>query len=694
MSFIQNDPRLVQSQQGVSNNTLQQGSTQGGEVSPDAQNAPSNVNSGSSPSTYEAPKVRSSANSSAPRSGMFTNLRNYVDKNQGASSSLASSVGEAVQKKQDAAKQNIENVQNRYSSNVDQQSLQNRDTAVQEVSQRTRETGGLKEPVEVPQVQDQQQDAPAVAPQVTSADDNRIQDIFNAKYTGPRNLYETSGFAQAKQTAQDSQQLIDQSKSPAQFRDLLSKTVAAEGKTYTSGQKNLDELLFGGQQAQEMFNSKTADMGSTDSILNQANADARQLASQTDADTQRVRQEARASFNDLSSERQDQIDDRLSNVVEGWDTLPDYYKDVFRNSTGGDINLSGIEAQTLGLKGGENLFDIVNAYGADSLIGTNQADINKLISTDEQSQLANLQNIAELAGDYGNENSGIDFLNSFTDAEKAGTQTALDSINTDTLQSKLQEALGRGQQSLGQRFDVIGKGKKKYSTFTGNKTKRATAAMGGSLGDVLNKDFVNNIMGKKAEDIQLNQDLSGIKDIARYYQQAEDAQFNQATPNSGTVDGTGNIKANTVDATTGSTFDDIREVATSPGAALADYLGMEELGRILDPSMLLNDSYEMFDNASDKLGVVGDVIFDPLKNIARAGEDITNFFGIGGGGRHEAIAKERAQRDAQSQLQDALTNKYNQSGLNNNINVVRNAETIAREQKLLDILKGVDKTNL
>ena len=77
----------------------------------------------------QAPK----ASQTPARSGMFTNIRSYVEKNQPASQKMAEAIGGKVQRSADIARKNIENLQGQFTNIKEQKSLQDRGTAVQEV---------------------------------------------------------------------------------------------------------------------------------------------------------------------------------------------------------------------------------------------------------------------------------------------------------------------------------------------------------------------------------------------------------------------------------------------------------------------------------------------------------------------------------------------------------------------------------
>ena len=113
-----------------------------------------------------------------------------------------------------------------------------------------------------------------------------------------------------------------------------------------------------------------------------------------------------------------------------------------------NLGLSQLEAEALGVKGGEGLYnllkdDIEGTSGTntiDNLLKTAQADKNQLVSRNEQSQLARLQSLAQLANDYGSANSGINFRNEYTNADLAGKQNATSALDMENFKNLVQGA--------------------------------------------------------------------------------------------------------------------------------------------------------------------------------------------------------------------------------------------------------------
>jgi hypothetical protein len=161
-----------------------------------------------------------------------------------------------------------------------------------------------------------------------------------------------------------------------------------------------------------------------------------------------------------------------------------------------NIGLSALEAEMLGIKGGEGLYNQLSQKdGIDNIIKTAKADKNKLISKDEQSQLSRLQSIAELANDYGSVDSGIDFNNKYTNKKLAGTQNALSALDLGNLQNKLQSSEKEFRDFADARTETgVGVGKGSSGGLFGKKTKKVTAYETANLGDVLDKAKANRDM--------------------------------------------------------------------------------------------------------------------------------------------------------------------------------------------------------
>ena len=311
-----------------------------------------------------------------------------------------------------------------------------------------------------------------------------------------------------------------------------------------------------------------------------------------------------------------------------------------------DVGLSQLEAEALGVQGGEGLYNILKEQGVDGLIKTAAADRNKLVSTDEQSQLARLQSIAEMAKDYGVSGSGVNIVNPYGNRDVAGTQDATSALDMENFKRQLQGA-EKGFRTDAAASNIVGQGYGRGSSggWFGKKEAQAWKTLDQNFGDLLNKSGATRSM---YSDEGVNKDL--LKQVT---QQAKGAQSFSAGENVG-----------------GDLIGTASGIASAPGDMLAGLLG---------------NTTGLSQNAT-KLALLSNPVTAPLALAGIFGNAI-------GGSSAEAQgrADQAAYSNAVANLQGNLQNKINTSGLKNQLSVGKNAQQDAELFKLLGLL---DTTNL
>ncbi len=343
---------------------------------------------------------------------------------------------------------------------------------------------------------------------------------------------------------------------------------------------------------------------------------------------------------------------QLSNWKDAYNTAVDakskleplvQYKNYDPNAL--NVNLSQLEAQALGIQGGEGLYNILKDQGIEGLLKTTTADKNQLVSQQEQSQLARLQSLAELSKDYGVQNSGVNYVNPYANRDLAGKQTALSALDTENLKRQLQGAEQNFRTDAAS-SNIAGQGAGSGSSSGLLGTKRATSnrTLTQNLGDLIAQ---NNGYRNMYSDQGVNQDL--LKQIIGQ------AQGNQ-TFNVGNVD-TGVV------------------------------------GGITEPLSNVSDKIQSLLPSINPLG-------NTATNLAMLGNPLTTTFALGGLlgntlGGSKASAQNEADRNAQAaalaDLQTNIQNKINTTGLKNQLSVGQNQ---ARDLELFKLLGLLDKTNL
>ncbi len=309
-----------------------------------------------------------------------------------------------------------------------------------------------------------------------------------------------------------------------------------------------------------------------------------------------------------------------------------------------DVNLSQLEAETLGVQGGEGLYNILKEQGVEGLIKTAAYDKNKLVSTDEQSQLARLQSIAEMAKDYGVSGSGVNVVNPYGDRDLAGQQTALSALDMENFKRQLQGAeKGFRTDAAASNISGVGSGTGSSRGLFGKKKASATKTLEQNFGDLLSQ---NNAMRNMYSDTGVNKDL--LKQIIGKAKAEE--TFNVGNVDPGAVGGS-------------------LEAIGGVNDSLRGLLGNTPLGS---------------DGAQLAL----------LTNQLTAPYALANIFGSTLGGSRAAAqgqADTNAYNAAMVNLQANITNKINTSGLKNQLSIGKNAQ---QDMELFKLLGLLDTTNL
>lgn len=312
-----------------------------------------------------------------------------------------------------------------------------------------------------------------------------------------------------------------------------------------------------------------------------------------------------------------------------------------------NLGLSQLEAQALGIQGGEGLYNLLKQpQGIENLLKTATADKNKLISGAEQNQLARLQSIAQLAKDYGASGSGLEkVVNKFTERDLAGTQSATDALDMDNFKRLLQGS-ERSFRNEAASSNISGAG---YGTGSsrglfGSRGAQAWKTLTENLGNVIQRGGgYRNIYS----DAGVNKDL--LKQAAQASAGKQTANIGVGNP--GIVGG-----------------------ITDYGAALNN---------------LLNDKLSTGNSLADTA-----IQATAWTNPVTAPLAMANILGSTLGGSKAAAQSEadyNAYQDALNKLRSNITSKINETGLKNQLTVNKNTQQDLELFKLLGLL---DQTNM
>lgn len=506
-----------------------------------------------------------------------------------------------------------------------------------------------------------------------SESDRRIKSILDAAYKGPQRLEELGSFGDVQSKAQEAERLRQQlSGSNQNKQELMRKALEKRNSQYSEGAKRLDELLLTGDKPQEYLQQLQTDIGDVGQDLATASQSARQGAIERAGELSDIRSQARDYLQSKSTQRLSDVEREIERQMGIGTDLADYFTELIGKQDSG-LDLGSLEAQTLGIQSGTGMYNLLkDPEQREALLsGLNASDrleAEKMITRNEQAQLAELERLARLSSDYGVADSGLNFKNRFTNADLAGSQSALDALDLGDFRERLIGAEQDFRDSADKTIKGIGEGKAKYWNASGtNKryAKQRTTATA-NLKDALAKsgyDF----------DSDINTGYTSEEDTRNFLEnltnQANQARLNSRSQNNTVLDHA----------------QDAAEFATGIGA--------------ISPTLdFINDyGFGTVDNIGKEIsgigGDIGKIAGGAISGLSDLGSDlVSGLSGIFGGGRKEAAkkkAKKKANEAAIKDLKAKFNNAINQSGFQNRANVQDTDESLARQNQFLNLLSRI-----
>ena len=697
-------------------------------ATPEPQGESANTQGDSSPSTIQsgstAPKTTNKSGKAS--SGMFTNIQNYVAKNQPQGQKMAENTLGEIRKANEASKEAQKSALSQFSSQTEQGGLHDTAARQAEVDAYTRSQANIvtPPPEAAPQADAAPVDAAPVdvtpAPQ-TGIDESQFANILNAQYQGPRNLTETGNiYSQLQKQATKSADMGKLTQTAEGRGQLLKDMNTRGGRQYGAGMSKLDSMLVGQQPDQiEALMKEGSDIGTSQDIMGRLSQQSKDVAGQRASEVQATRDASRETFGTVASERQQEVDARVDDVVANWDNLPDHYKGIF-SKPDGSVDLSAIEAATLGMDDSTRLFNLRDQYGVDELFGGVDADKTKLISSDEQANLARMQALSNLATGMP-EGEKLYDIGDYFDESKAGTQSAFDALNLGNFADKLESTEQDFQRDIDK--TQTGQGHKKVSRGNafGTKTKNYYATAQDKLGNQLSRqqDQAIDAIMANSPDMSREQAQEAAQNLGYGYKSGEVERLNtnpdllsnlaELSKDYNISSENGKLNLDT------SSMNELQEGggldATDAGLYLGS--GAGKLGLLAREGLLGDGAAGLFDFARGAYGApadlassMGDSIKDSgfLGDYGKIGGNILSEFGSGLGsiansvggidtGAMNKFGSAIAQQGANNQLLSKLQSEQSRLGTSNVARVADTEETNQRTNALLDILKNLDTTN-
>lgn len=661
------------------------------EQSPTGTSAPQLANAAASTSgpTAAGPTAAPlSGNPKAASSGMGGGFQSYQKANQGTATNRLNTAAQSNVANQGAAAQRgISQATSQFGKKVDAGSLANRQQALQDVSNtinNARTMVAAPKPVAAPaaapaapapaqttssatlnksvggtfaansqpqvsggNISPTATPAPAAVPfDIAGAD--RFKEVINAKYQGPESLRQSGLYQDAAGKVGTAQTTLNQTKTAAGREDMLKDMYSKRGE-YNRGLNKLDSAILNSSQSGVKNLQDTAQaQGNLGQQLDKAQLASGNLAQNRTNEIRDIRDQAKNTFTEGQKAERAATDARLSQVVQDWDKLPEYFRDIIRKQEGGGADLNSVEAGILGVQSGEGLYNA----GAD-VIKTAAHDKERLISRDEQARQAALSQLAGL-----DDSNMLDTNLLYNNADKAGTQSASDALDLAGTRAGLNQA-EKGFQDYAENADLTGYGVKKNKS----NGKRYYADETANVKDLLSSSGYQ--FGETEKANLGNADL--LKNLSKVSRSSADQDadvLNSPYQN--------------------------QDVASQLGSLQSDVgsMGVNPLLRQMGINTQIDGANLPMDAAT--MGVS-----NVLRNSGIDIPGITNFNvgSIFGGGANTAASKNIASAQAKADLQNKVTRALDSQGFDNRVSVQNNEKTTSRLAALQDLLANMDKTN-
>jgi len=715
-------------------------------------------------STISAPTVKAMPTTQKAGTGTFANLRSYLQANQG--NRIASAASQRLTGLTTGAQKGIKQAESAFGKQVEAGSLANRESALQDVAatigaarqvtalptppsaapaqqapqpvQRTtstisqkpvtettarRKQTGQAAPAPQPEQKTVTAPAPAQTPVTTPAapqpteepivpsyftpeQEKRFADIINAEYAGPQSLQQAGLYQSAEQKTRAAQQALRNIGS-AGGRETFLRDIFARGRDYTEGQARLDALLLNvSPEAVGRLKEQATQTGDITSQLQRAENVSRALALGRTTELADIQRQAREEYEKQRLEELTGTEKRIAGAKAGGQEVATYMQNLFKAAGNKPVDLSETEAAILGIKSGEGLYNLTG----DQLVKLNQLRDERLISKDERARLEALVKLAELDRQ---KQLQTEYFQKYKDASLAGTQSAMDIINTQAIRDAINAEEQKFIKEANRLITGYGEGSARYSRgmFQGRGKVTAEAEFSENLKGLLKKAGYDVTPEKEAllsspdvlKAIVRSAQTSGAKNEKDILKNALNI-LNR--PNISDVSGAIGTGARSASPVEGLTLADIggaagtAQAAQAGGEALAAYAGAAAGGATttaLGPYYLLaklatdadfrekvgatvgaiggnelgditSSAMESFDAAGGLTNMLGDIA--TLGSVGNFGSDLF------GGGKSGARKKARAEaeREAALDLQKKIEGALDKAGFERRSTILNRQE--------------------
>lgn len=353
------------------------------------------IQSSTSSAPVSGSPVQTNQQAKPASSGTKAGFQNYAKANEGASQQkLGQSTAQNLQTKANIATSGINQAGASFQNKMNQGSLANRESAVQDVTGIVSSARGLQANTPAAQSANAQQILAAqnqtTQSQVQNTNPNaltneqtkRFADVINAKYSGPESLRQAGLYQDAAGKVATAQTALDQSKT-AQGREDLLRSIYQNKGNYTTGLNKLDAALLNQSQSgiNQLQNVAKA-AGNVQGKLDQAQIQSSTAAQNRAKEISDIAQQSRNIFSSGKSAEETATENRLDALTKTpvldaqgkpvlkadgspmteWDRLPEYFKGIVANKE--NTNKQVLEKSVNDFKQANNYQEVANKTNA------------------------------------------------------------------------------------------------------------------------------------------------------------------------------------------------------------------------------------------------------------------------------------------------------------------------------------------
>lgn len=385
---------------------------------------PSSVITGQGSGSAAGAQATSAANT-PDNPGNFVGIKQYLDANKNQAEKFGQDVKTKFDTQTSQTEEQIGQLGGSFQQLANQGTISNLATAGQDAQTIAQNTANASK---------------AALQAQKAADQARFAEVANAQYKGPKELIETDLWQPTYKGVQKAQSYFvgekgEELKGEGQKTQILNSLYGSP--SYTSGQNKLDTYLLNSDENVSRIQDSLNKAGALSGQFDSQTASAKEYAGQLKAQTEAARTQARSSLETSRAARTKAITKELDKQSKNWREDYNKYLNLLRNSgQGTNLDLTPAEAQRLGVSEGQRIFNLLKGVTADTteedlkkLINLQTFDANKVISADQQAQLAALDQLAAL---YGGTQT-----NKFNAADQAGTLTRDSALDTSGIKSQV-----------------------------------------------------------------------------------------------------------------------------------------------------------------------------------------------------------------------------------------------------------------